>query len=153
MRSLILMIFLTVGSVHADSVTAPIKLEVFKSKTCGCCVKWIDQLNEKNFDAVGTNLEQLSSFKASRGIASKYQSCHTAISKEGFVFEGHVPAKYISKFLTKPIADAIGLSVPGMPFGSPGMEVGSRFDPYEVLVLMKDGSSQVFADVAYPEDQ
>ena len=53
-----------------------------------------------------------------------------------------MPAKYISRFLTKPIADAIGLSVPGMPFGSPGMEVGSRFDPYEVLVLMKDGSSR-----------
>ena len=153
MRSLILMIFLTVGSVHADSVTAPIKLEVFKSKTCGCCVKWIDQLNEKSFDAVGINLEQLGSFKTSRGIAPKYQSCHTAISKEGFVFEGHVPAKYISKFLTKPIANAIGLSVPGMPFGSPGMEVGARFDQYDVLVLMEDGSSRVYARVKDKSDQ
>ena len=63
MRLFAFMIFLTVGSVHADPVIAPVKLEVFKSKTCGCCAKWIDHLNEKSFDAVGINLDQLGSFK------------------------------------------------------------------------------------------
>ena len=153
MRLLIFMIFLTVGSVHADSAVAPVKLKVFKSKTCGCCVKWIDQLNEQSFDAVGINLEQLSKFKASRGILPKYQSCHTGLSSDGFVFEGHIPARYITEFLKNPITDSIGLAVPGMPFGSPGMEVGARFDQYKVLVLMEDGSSKVYAWVKDPSDQ
>ena len=153
MRLLLFMIFLTVGSVHADSAVAPVKLKVFKSKTCGCCVKWIDQLNEQSFDAVGINLEQLSSFKASRGILPKYQSCHTGLSSDGFVFEGHIPARYITEFLKNPITDSIGLAVPGMPFGSPGMEVGTRFDQYNVLVLMEDGSSRVHARVEGPSDQ
>ena len=153
MRLLIFMIFLAVGSVHADSMSALTKLEVFKSKTCGCCVKWIEKLNEKGFDAVGINVEQLGSFKSSKGIAPKYQSCHTALSSQGFVFEGHVPAKHISQFLSNPIADAIGLAVPGMPFGSPGMEVGGRFDKYNVLVLMEDGSAEIYAHIAGPSDQ
>ena len=153
MRLLALMIFLTVGSVHADPVIAPVKLEVFKSKTCGCCAKWIDQINEKSFDAVGINLDQLGSFKSSKGIARKYQSCHTALSSNGFVFEGHIPARYITEFLNNPIRGSIGLAVPGMPFGSPGMEVGARFDQYDVLVLMEDGSSKVYARVKDPSDQ
>ena len=76
--------FLTVGSVHADPVIAPVKLEVFKSKTCGCCAKWIDQLNEKSFDAVGINLDQLGSFKSSKDLVCD-QSCHTALFSNGFV--------------------------------------------------------------------
>ena len=153
MKLIIFMIFVAVESVYADSVVAPVKLEVFKSKTCGCCVKWIDQLNEKSFEAVGINLEQLSSFKSSKGIAARYQSCHTALSTDGFVFEGHVPAKYIMKFLSNPISGSIGLAVPGMPFGSPGMEVGTQFDEYNVLVLMEDGSAKVYARVEDPSDQ
>ena len=113
MRLLIFMIFLTVGSVHADSAVAPVKLKVFRVRLVVAHAKWIDQLNEQSFDAVGINLEQLSKFKASRGILPKYQSYHTALSSDGFVFEGHIPARYITEFLKNPITDSIGLAVQG----------------------------------------
>ena len=67
--------------------------------------------------------------------------------QDGFIFEGHIPAKYIAQFLSENHPNALGLSVPGMPLGSPGMEFDNRFTPYEVLILYKDGSSKVFAEV------
>ena len=72
----------------------------------------------------------------------------TAVSSDGYVFEGHVPAHVIQRFLTDPPNNAIGLAVPGMPVGSPGMEVGDRFDPYDVLLLRTDGSSEVYIHMA-----
>ena len=80
-------------------------------------------------------------------IRDRYRSCHTTVSSDGFVFEGHIPSKYVEQFLSEKHTDAIGLSVPGMPMGSPGMEVGDRFMPYDVLILFKDGSSKVYAEV------
>ena len=74
-------------------------------------------------------------------------SCHTTVSTNGFIFEGHIPAKYITQFLSEDHPNAIGLSVPGMPLGSPGMEFDNRFTPYDVLILYKDGSNKVFAEV------
>ncbi|NCV99393.1 MAG: hypothetical protein EBW26_01600 [Proteobacteria bacterium] len=74
-------------------------------------------------------------------------SCHTAVSSDGYIFEGHIPSEYITQFLTEKPANALGLSVPGMPHGSPGMEVGNHFMPYDVLVLYKDGTSKVYAQV------
>ncbi|MGB1058644.1 MAG: DUF411 domain-containing protein, partial [Ketobacter sp.] len=70
-----------------------------------------------------------------------------AVSKQGFVFEGHIPARYIQQFLANPPEGAFGLAVPAMPVGSPGMEVNERFMPYQVLLLKKDGSTEVFAAV------
>src|SRR5690554_7735854 len=69
------------------------------------------------------------------------------MSADGYVYEGHVPARYVQEFLSAPPANAIVLSVPAMPMGSPGMEYQNRFDPYKVLLLMKDGSSQVYANI------
>ena len=80
-------------------------------------------------------------------IETQYRSCHTAVSSNGFVFEGHIPSKFITQFLSEDHPDAIGLSVPGMPLGSPGMEAGDLFMPFEVLILYKDGTSKVYADV------
>ena len=77
----------------------------------------------------------------------KWQSCHTAVTKGGYVFEGHIPAKYIEQFLASPPEGALGLAVPGMPLGSPGMEMGGRFTPYDIVLMNKDGSSSVFAHV------
>ena len=91
--------------------------------------------------------QNLQEIKEQHSIKPKYQSCHTAVSEEGYVFEGHIPSKFIKQFLSNPEADAIGLAVPGMPLGSPGMEVQGRFMPYDVLVLFKDGSSEVYAEV------
>ena len=91
--------------------------------------------------------QNLQKVKDQFSIKPKYQSCHTAVSKDGYIFEGHIPSKFIKQFLANPEADAIGLTVPGMPLGSPGMEVEGRFTPYDVLVLYKDGSSKVYAEV------
>ena len=94
------------------------------------------------------DLDSLSEIKADFRIEGKYRSCHTGnvVTENGsFVFEGHVPAKHIKAFLASPPENAIGLSVPGMPIGSPGMEVGDRKDYYQVLVMYNDGSSSVFA--------
>lgn len=69
------------------------------------------------------------------------------MSSDGYVFEGHIPSKFITQFLSENHPDAIGLYVPGMPLGSPGMEVGNRFMPYKVLILYKDGTSGIYAEV------
>lgn len=128
-------------------------LEVYKTATCGCCGKWIAHLEENGFHALTHNQNNLSALKSRHGIRPPYQSCHTAISEDGYVFEGHIPAKYIQQFLAEKPAGAIGLSVPGMPVGSPGMEVGNRFRPYEVLLLKIDGSVETYAQVNVPEEQ
>ena len=89
----------------------------------------------------------LNKIKADKGIAPRYQSCHTAVSSDGYVFEGHIPGHIIQQFLADPPKDVIGLAVPGMPAGSPGMEVGDRRDEYDVLLLSKDGSHTVYEHV------
>lgn len=122
-------------------------LQVFKSPTCGCCQRWIDHINEGNIATSITNTEKMSKIKSENKILTHYQSCHTAISLTGFIFEGHIPATTIRRFLDNPPNDAFGLAVTGMPIGSPGMEMGGRHDDYEVLLLKRDGSSAVYEKI------
>ena len=122
-------------------------LLVHKTPTCGCCKKWVKHLEANSFSTMIEDHQNLQKVKEQHSIKPKYQSCHTAVSQNGYVFEGHIPSKFIKQFLANPEADAIGLSVPGMPLGSPGMEVEGRFTSYDVLVLYKDGSSKVYAEV------
>ena len=122
-------------------------LLVHKTPTCGCCKKWVKHLEANNFSTTIKDHQNLQKVKEQHSIKPKYQSCHTAVSQDGYVFEGHIPSKFIKQFSANPEADAIGLAVPGMPLGSPGMEVEGRFMPYDVLVLYKDGSSKVYAEV------
>ena len=122
-------------------------LLVHKTPTCGCCKKWVKHLEANSFSTMIKDHQNLQKVKEQHSIKPKYQSCHTAVSQDGYIFEGHIPSKFIKQFLANPEADAIGLTVPGMPLGSPGMEVKGRFTPYDVLVLYKDGSSKVYAEV------
>lgn len=125
-------------------------MTVYKTPTCGCCSKWVDHVHENGFQSKVVELNELSSIKKRYGIQGRYQSCHTGVVSQAhgeYIFEGHVPAQYIESFLANPPKDALGLSVPGMPLGSPGMEVGARKDYYQVLLLNVDGSSSVFAHV------
>ncbi len=122
-------------------------LLVHKTPTCGCCKKWVKHLEDNSFSMMIKDHQNLQKIKTQYSIKPKYQSCHTAVSKEGYIFEGHIPSKFIKNFLADPEPNAIGLSVPGMPLGSPGMEVEGRFMPYDVLVLYKDGSSKVYAEI------
>ncbi|WP_108683796.1 DUF411 domain-containing protein [Methyloceanibacter sp. wino2] len=130
---------------HASSEASP-AIEVWKSPTCGCCQKWADYLTENGFTVSTKNTTQgmLNRIKAQAGIGPKLASCHTA-QIDGYTIEGHVPAGDIKRLLEER-PDAIGLAVPDMPLGSPGMEQpDGKTDPYEVLLVKKDGSTEVFA--------
>ena len=122
-------------------------LLVHKTPTCGCCKMWMKHVEENGFTAYGQDHQDLMKIKEKYNIEPQYRSCHTAVSSDGFIFEGHIPSKYIKQFLLEDHPEAIGLSVPGMPLGSPGMEVEDRFMPYDVLILFKDGTNKVYAEV------
>lgn len=122
-------------------------LLVHKTPTCGCCKMWMKHLEENGFNPYPQDHQNLKEIKDMYNIDQKYQSCHTAVSSNGFVFEGHIPSKFITQFLSEDHPNAIGLSVPGMPLGSPGMDAGDLFMPYQVLILYKDGTSKVYAEV------
>lgn len=130
-----------------------ITLNVYKEPTCGCCVGWIAHVDERGFDSTVIHPTNIASIKEELGVLPQWQSCHTAVSKDGFVFEGHIPAKYISQFLAAPPANALGLAAPGMPMGSPGMEIGNSFNSYDVILMKKDGTSEVYATVKTQAEQ
>lgn len=140
---------ISLSSFEQEHISAQNKfsLLVHKTPTCGCCKKWVKHLEDNSFSMMIKDHQNLQKIKTQYSIKPKYQSCHTAVSKEGYIFEGHIPSKFIKNFLEDPEPNAIGLSVPGMPLGSPGMEVEGRFMPYDVLVLYKDGSSKVYAEI------
>lgn len=120
-------------------------MDVVKSESCGCCGLWLRHIEAHGFKPTARNvaLGELARIKARAGLKPDLQSCHTG-QIEGYVIEGHVPAQDIKRLLAeKP--DAIGLTVPGMPLGSPGMESGDRREPYDVLLVRRDGSTEVFS--------
>jgi hypothetical protein len=148
--NLIFIIFsISISSLEQEYSSSQNKfsLLVHKTPSCGCCKKWVSHLEANSFSTMIKDHQNLQKVKEQYAVKPKYQSCHTAVSQDGYVFEGHIPSKFIEQFLANPEADAIGLAVPGMPLGSPGMEVQGRFMPYDVLVLFKDGSSKVYAEV------
>jgi hypothetical protein len=91
--------------------------------------------------------ENLAEIKSDLHVPYEMQSCHTAVSENGYIFEGHIPARYIKQFLASPPADAIGLAVPAMPIGSPGMEIENSFTPYSVMLLKNDGTKSIYVSV------
>ena len=137
------------GTLHSDNneFDHPEILTVHKTPTCGCCKMWIRHAENNGFKAMIQDHQNLEIIKDSYNIKPKYRSCHTSVSKSGHVFEGHVPSKYVSKFLSENHPNAIGLAVPGMPLGSPGMEFDGRFTPYDVLILFEDGTSEAYAKI------
>jgi hypothetical protein len=135
-------------SVLASTTTAADEaLTVYKNPGCGCCSAWADRMKDAGFSVSVTERSAQNVDAWQVGIQAEHQSCHTAVSESGYVFEGHVPASIIRRFLDEQPADAKGLSVPGMPVGSPGMESGNRRDPYDVLLVKTDGTVEVFAHI------
>jgi len=121
----------------------PIVIEVYRSPSCGCCSKWIAHLKENQFDVKDHVTNDVQAIKDKYGVPENMASCHTALVN-GYVVEGHVPAVDIKKLLKlKPAV--IGISVPGMPSGTPGMEMGGRKDPYKVVSFDKEKKYQVFS--------
>jgi hypothetical protein len=114
-------------------------VEVYKSEGCGCCEGWVEHLKANGFNA--KNVANPSEYREKFGIPHELGSCHTGLV-QGYVLEGHVPASEIRRLLTER-PKAIGLAVPSMPLGSPGME-GNRSDPYDVLLVQADGRRSIY---------
>jgi hypothetical protein len=121
------------------------KMTVVKSPACGCCGAWIDHIRAAGFNISVQDVDQerLYQVKEQLGLASEHWSCHTAFVGRYFV-EGHVPATDVMRLLSEQ-PDILGLSVPGMPIGSPGMEMGDSREPYDTLAMRANGLSEVFS--------
>lgn len=113
------------------------EVTVYKSPTCGCCNAWIDHLQDNGFKVVTRDTNDVAAIKMQHGVTPELASCHTALV-DGYVLEGHVPAADV-KALLEQRPQIIGLSVPGMPIGSPGMEQGDTKQPYDVVAFDKEG--------------
>ena len=119
-------------------------VQVYKDPTCGCCALWVEHLRKAGFTATVTDVQDMSSIKAKHGVPARARSCHTALVG-GYVIEGHVPAEDVQRLL-KQRPTVVGIAVPGMPIGSPGMEVaGTKPQAYDVLAFDKSGETKVFA--------
>lgn len=122
-------------------------MDVYRSPSCGCCGAWVDHLKAAGFAVKVVEVEDTAPVRKRLGMPVEFGSCHTGLVG-GYVVEGHVPANDIKKLLnTRP--RAVGLAVPGMPVGSPGMEVGAQRDAYAVLLIDERGRKSVFTK--YPK--
>ena len=129
------------------AIAAAPTILVYKDPSCGCCGNWVKHLEAAGFTVTVKEVEDTAVMRKRLGMPEKFGGCHTA-TMAGYVLEGHVPAKEVKRLLaSRPTA--VGLSVPGMPIGSPGMEVGDRMDPYDVLLIDRAGRASVFAH--YPK--
>ena len=131
-----------------DARETPSAVHVVEGQGCECCAKWTEHLQEQGFDVTtedrfGVLLIQ---HKIALGVPAEHYSCHTG-QIDGYFLEGHVPARDIRRLLEER-PDAAGLAVPGMPYGSPGTGPEDRREAYDVLLIRKDGSSEVFT--SYP---
>ena len=120
------------------------QFQVFRTETCGCCGNWVEAMNEQGLELNVQIVDDdtLWTIKNQLEIPPELSSCHTALVENYFV-EGHVPASDIQRLL-KERPDARGLCVPGMPIGSPGMEMGAQKEPFETLLVLKDSKTVVF---------
>jgi hypothetical protein len=130
------------SSVHAQDT--PLAMKVYKDPFCGCCNGWIEHLKENGFTVEVDNSRDLKFVHQELGVPDRLLSCHVG-TVAGCFIEGHVPATDIKRFLAQR-PDARGLALPGMPIGSPGMEVeGQPPEAYDVLLVAKDGTTTVYA--------
>lgn len=123
---------------------APV-VEVWKTASCGCCKDWIRHMESNGFRINAHDVDSTAEVRSRLGLPEAYSSCHTA-SIGGYALEGHVPAKEVKRLLREKPA-AVGLAVPGMTIGSPGMDTpayGGRKDPYDVMLVGRDGKARVY---------
>lgn len=119
-------------------------IQVYKSPSCGCCGDWIEHLEEEGFTVEVIDQPNMLAVKSQVGLPGEMASCHTALV-DGYLVEGHVPAGDIRRMLAER-PDVKGIAVPGMPVGSPGMEVeGQPADAYDVLTFDETGRTGVYA--------
>ena len=142
-RQMLLMVPMCATASSALWAQQPVKIDVYKDPTCGCCANWVGHLRKNGFAAHSEDVADINAVKAKYNVPAALRSCHTAVVN-GYVIEGHVPAADVKRLLTSRATDVVGLAVPGMPVGSPGME-GSSPRAYQVLAFDKGGHSSIFA--------
>ncbi|WP_238474451.1 DUF411 domain-containing protein [Pseudomonas cavernae] len=125
--------------------TEALTIDVHRDANCGCCKKWIAHLETNGFKVNDQVEANMSAVKQRLGVVPRLASCHTAVIDGKFV-EGHVPAAQVIELSKR--SDLLGIAVPGMPAGSPGMEVGDKRQAFEVIGLSKAGTDEVIAE--YP---
>jgi hypothetical protein len=137
-----LLVFPSIGR----PLVAPTPITVYKSASCGCCKEWVKHLEKNGFAPKVHDVSDaaLAETKDTLGVPAALRSCHTAVVGK-CVIEGHVPADLVKKVTTDKPANVVGLAVPGMPVGSPGMEVAGRKDAYDVIAFTRDGKRSVYA--------
>lgn len=126
----------------SEANTSVSEVMVYKSPTCNCCKKWVSHLRDAGFKVTEKDRYNMANIKSDLRVSRNLQSCHTAIVN-GYVVEGHVPVDDIKRLLLEQ-PEVVGLAVPGMPKGSPGME-SQQNDPYDVLAFNKNGQTEVYA--------
>ncbi|WP_121066520.1 DUF411 domain-containing protein [Chachezhania antarctica] len=128
----------------AQAIADAIPIDVKKTNGCGCCLSWMQHLEQHDFQPTGEDMfgGSLVRFKLDHGVPQRMVSCHTALV-DGYVIEGHVPAADIHRLLNER-PDAVGLAVPGMPYGSPGMGPQDEREAYDVYLIRADGSTEVY---------
>lgn len=130
-----------IDPASASTDAAKPEVTVWKSPSCGCCGGWVDHMRAAGFPVTVHDVDDVEPVKTSLGVPARLQSCHTALVG-GYALEGHVPADSVLRLLRERPA-AVGLAVPGMPQGSPGMETGVK-DPYDVVLFGGTGGDSVF---------
>lgn len=125
--------------------TEPIPISVYLTPTCGCCAGWVEHLPEHGFEAELHYMTdpELGALKGQLGVMPELSSCHTAVVN-GYVVEGHIPGEVVRRFLAE-APPARGISAPGMPIGSPGMEMGDTVEPYDVVLFTSDGRIGIYS--------
>ncbi|HEU4880853.1 MAG TPA: DUF411 domain-containing protein [Longimicrobium sp.] len=118
------------------------RMVVYKTPTCGCCRAWVENMQSAGFAVEIHDMPDVAPVKQEHGVPGHLASCHTAIV-DGYVVEGHVPADVIRRMLAER-PQVAGIAVPGMPAGSPGMEMGGRKDPYDIIAFSRDGKVSVY---------
>lgn len=148
MKRRVLLTALGAAAIAAVSpLLAATSIQVYKNPDCGCCAAWVEHLKAAGFAVQVTEVPDTGVPRKRLGMPDKFGSCHTA-TVERYVLEGHVPAADIKRLLaTRPTA--LGLAVPGMPAGAPGMEVGSHKEAFKVLLVSRAGTESVFS--TYPK--
>lgn len=145
-RRRLLSIIGSTGILHLAmpaGAAAPLRVEAYRNPGCGCCEAWAVRMKDAGFSVSMADDPDLDQRRAGLGIPPDLAGCHLALIGEK-VFEGHVPPADIIAFLSEE-REAMGLAVPGMPIGSPGMETGGPADTYDVVMFGRDGSRSVFA--------
>lgn len=128
----------------AQSISLAEVLNIYKSPSCGCCGKWAEHMEKSGYKIKDNLTNEIVAVKKKLNVPLKLGSCHTA-QVQGYIIEGHVPVQDVQELLKQKPKGVIGIAVPGMPLGSPGMEQGGIVQDYDVVAFREDGSKYIFS--------